>query len=263
MKHIVTASALASAIAIATLAGQTPPQPDWKAREEETMRHYQAVLRIDTQNPPGNETKAAEYVKQALEKEGIPAQIAGSDPNRSNVFARLKGSGRKRPLLIMGHTDVVTVDAAKWKHGPFSATREGGYIYGRGTVDDKDNLVAALMTIVDLKRRKVPLDRDVILLAEAGEEGATQYGIEFMVNEHLKEIEGEFCLAEGGNVSREGGKVKFAAVQTTEKIPRAIVLTATGVAGHGSIPLLTNPIKHLSAAVTKVADWQAPLRLNE
>src|SRR5262245_52482892 len=123
MKHIFSACALASAIAAAGVAAQTPQQPDWKSIEDETMRHYQAVLRIDTQNPPGNETKAAEYVKQALEKEGIPAQIAGSDPNRSNVFARLKGSGRKRPLLVMGHTDVVTVDAAKWKHPPFSATR--------------------------------------------------------------------------------------------------------------------------------------------
>src|SRR5437764_15323094 len=111
MKKMMSACTLASALALATaaLVGQAPQQPDWKALENETMRHYQAVLRIDTQNPPGNETKAAEYVKQVLEKEGIPAQLAGLDPNRSNVFARLKGNGKKRPLLIMGHTDVVTV----------------------------------------------------------------------------------------------------------------------------------------------------------
>src|SRR5262245_64975515 len=123
MKSSILIAGAASVLAAAALLAQASAQPDWKTIEDETMRHYQAVLRIDTQNPPGNETKAAEYVKQVLEKEGIPAQIAGSDPNRSNVFARLKGSGRKRPLLVMGHTDVVTVDAAKWKHPPFSATR--------------------------------------------------------------------------------------------------------------------------------------------
>ena len=145
--------------------------PDWKALEAETMRHYQAVLRIDTRNPPGNEHVVAEYVKGVLEKEGIAAQIVGSDPNRPNLVARLKGNGRKRPLLIIGHSDTVTTDEAKWTHPPLSATREGGYVYGRGTIDDKDNLTASLMTMLLLKRLNVPLDRDVIFLSEAGEEG--------------------------------------------------------------------------------------------
>ena len=97
-------------VAGAALAAQAPKEPDWKAVEEETMRHFQAVLRIDTRNPPGNEHLAAEYLKQVFDKEGIPAQLFALDPNRSNVVARLKGNGRKRPLLIMGHSDVVTVD---------------------------------------------------------------------------------------------------------------------------------------------------------
>ena len=100
-------------------------------------------------------------------------------------MARLKGSGTKRPLLIMGHTDVVNVDPKKWTHPPFSATRDGGYIYGRGTVDDKDNVVAALMVMLTLKRQNVPLDRDVIFLAEAGEEGSTRIGIQYMVEPAL------------------------------------------------------------------------------
>jgi acetylornithine deacetylase/succinyl-diaminopimelate desuccinylase-like protein len=256
-----------TACSIATLAAapfaQTAAQPDWKALEEETMRHYQAVLRIDTQNPPGNETKAAEYVKQALEKEGIPAQIAGLDANRGNVFARLKGSGKKRPLLIMGHTDVVTVDAAKWKHPPFSATREGGYVYGRGTVDDKDNLTASLMTMLLLKRLNVPLDRDVIFLAESGEEGTSNVGIGYMVNQRFSDIEAEYCLAEGGSVSRIGGQVKYATIQTLEKIPRGIELVAHGISGHGSVPLKSNAIVHLSGAVAKIGAWRPDVRFNE
>src|SRR5204863_1032904 len=111
-----------------------------------------------------------QYLKGVFDSAGIPAQIVARDPKRSNVIARLKGSGRKRPLLIMGHTDVVTVDPAKWTFPPFSATRDGGYVYGRGAVDDKDNLTAALMTMILLKRGNVPLDRDVIFVAEAGEE---------------------------------------------------------------------------------------------
>ena len=243
--------------------GAQTASPDWKTVEEETMRHSQALLRLDTRNPPGNETVAAQYLKEIFDREGIPAQIVAGDPARANVIARLKGSGRKKPLLIMGHTDVVTVDPAKWTHPPFSATREGGYVYGRGTVDDKDNLTAALMTMLLLKRSNVALDRDVIFVAEAGEEGSTNVGIDFLVKEHFAEVEAEYCLAEGGGVTRKGGAVAFATVQTLEKIPRRIELVAGGVAGHGSVPLKTNPVVHLAGAVARVGEWRPPIRLNE
>ena len=227
------------------------------------MQHYQAVLRIDTRNPPGNEHLVAEYLKGVLEKEGIPAQIVGSDMNRPNLIARLKGNGKKRPLLIMGHSDTVTTDEAKWTHPPLSATREGGYVYGRGTIDDKDNLTASLMTMLLLKRLNVPLDRDVIFLSEAGEEGGPAVGIGYMVREHFPEIDAEYCLAEGGGVTRIGGQVKYATVQTLEKIPRGIELVAHGISGHGSIPLKSNAIVHLAGAVAKVGEWRPDVRFNE
>ena len=126
-----------------TVFAQGTRQPDWPKLEAEMMQHYQALLRFDTSNPPGNEQPAADYVKPVFDREGIPAQIFALEPNRSNVVARLKGNGKKKPLLIMGHSDVVNVDPRKWKFPPFSATRDGGYVYGRGTVDDKDNLTAA------------------------------------------------------------------------------------------------------------------------
>ncbi|HXV59054.1 MAG TPA: M20/M25/M40 family metallo-hydrolase, partial [Vicinamibacteria bacterium] len=132
-----------------------------------------------------------------------------------------------------------------------------------GTVDDKDNLVAALMVMLELKRLGVRLDRDVIFLAEAGEEGSTRVGIQFMVNEHFDAIDAEFCYAEGGRVMRVGGEVRYAAVQTLEKIPYAVELTARGVAGHGSVPLKTNSVAHLAKAVAAIADWRSPVRLNE
>ena len=255
--------ACAAAATAAVLAAQSSAQPDWPKVEEETMRHYQAVLRLDTRNPPGNEHIVAEYVKKVLDAEGIPAQIVGADLNRSNLIARLKGNGRKRPLLIMGHSDVVTVDDAKWKFPAFSATRDGGYVYGRGTVDDKDNLTASLMTMLLLKRLKVPLDRDVIFVSESGEEGSTGVGIAYLVKEHFADIDAEYCLAEGGGVTRIGGAVKYATVQTLEKMPRGIELVAHGISGHGSVPLKSNAIVHLAGAVAKIGDWRPEIRFNE
>src|ERR1700689_4148187 len=168
-----------------------PQSIDWRAINEETLRHYSALVQIDSTDPPGNETKVVEYVKKVLEAEGIPAVLVAQDPARANLIARLKGNGSKRPLLIMGHSDTVRVDPTKWIFPPFSATRQGGYVYGRGTLDDKSDLLAAMMTMMMLKRSHVPLDRDVIFVSEAGEEASTGPGIEFLVNEHWKEIEAE------------------------------------------------------------------------
>jgi acetylornithine deacetylase/succinyl-diaminopimelate desuccinylase-like protein len=238
-------------------------EPDWDALEPEILEHFLALIRMDTTDPPGREEEAAAYLVQVLEAEGVPVQVFATEPHRPNVVARLEGNGSKRPVLIMAHTDTVNVDPDKWQHGPFSGAREGGYIYGRGTLDDKDNVTAGLMIMLTLKRLNVPLDRDVIFLAEAGEEGAVHVGIEFMVNEHFDEIDAEFCLAEGGGVTRQNNEVRFAAVQTMEKIPRAIQLTARGPAGHGSVPLLDNAVVRLADAVATVGAWRIPLRLNE
>jgi acetylornithine deacetylase/succinyl-diaminopimelate desuccinylase-like protein len=245
-----------------TQAATRSREPDWKQVEAETLEHFQALLRLDTSNPPGNETRVTDYLRQVLEREGIPTQIFALEPERANLVARLKGNGKKRPLLIMGHTDVVTVDPKKWTFPPFSATRDGGYIYGRGSVDDKDNVAAGLMVMLLLKRLGVPLDRDVIFLAEAGEEGTTRVGIQFMVNQHFQQIDAEYCYAEGGSVRRIGGEVKYALVQTLEKVSRGIELTARGPSGHGSVPLKGNAVVHLSTAVAAIGAWQPPARLN-
>jgi acetylornithine deacetylase/succinyl-diaminopimelate desuccinylase-like protein len=235
---------------------------DWAAVDSETIHHFQALLRIDTRDPPGAEKAAADYLVGVLKAAGIEAQTYALEPNRPNVVARIKGNGSKRPVLVMGHTDVVNVDTTKWRFPPFSATRDSGYIYGRGAVDDKDNLAASLMLMLMLKRQQVPLDRDVIFLAEAGEEGSTRVGIQYMVNQQFPTIDAEYCLAEGGNVTRVGGEVRYTTVSTTEKIPRAISLTAKGTSGHGSVPLQSNAVVHLSAAIAKFGAWRPPVRLN-
>jgi acetylornithine deacetylase/succinyl-diaminopimelate desuccinylase-like protein len=237
--------------------------PDWSKVNEEAMRHFQALVQIDSTDPPGNETKVAEYVKEVLEAEGIPATLAAKDPARANVIARLKGNGSKRPLLIMGHSDTVRVDAAKWTLPPFSAARQGGWVYGRGTLDDKSDLMAAMMTTLLLKRSGVALDRDVIFVSEVGEEASTGPGIEYLVNERWDEIAAEICLAESGGVKRRNGQLRYATVETTEKQPRAARLVVMGPSGHGSRPLRTNAVVHLARAVDRIASWEPPTRFND
>ncbi|MDP2319108.1 MAG: M20/M25/M40 family metallo-hydrolase [Acidobacteriota bacterium] len=255
--------ALAFVVSALSVSSAAQPSAAPSALEAETLQHFQALLRIDTQSPPGNESKVVDYLKSVFDKEGIPYQVFAKDPQRANLVARIKGNGKKRPILLMGHTDVVTVDEKKWTFPPFGAVRDGGYVYGRGAVDDKDNLAAALMVILRLHRDRTPLDRDVILLAEAGEEGAPDIGAQFMADEHLDAINAEFCLAEGGGVVRRGGQVVQANVGTTEKEPRFVELVARGPAGHGSVPSRGNAVTKLSAAVGKVAEWSPPLRINE
>ena len=262
MKRIlILAVALAAGVAAAARA-QAPI--DWKAVEAETLRHFQALVRIDTTNPPGNETLALDYVRGVLDKEGIPYQVFGKDPKRANLVARIKGNGKKKPILVMGHTDEVTIDPAKWiDHGPFSADVAGGYVYGRGTVDDKDNLVASLMLVLMLKRAGTPLDRDVIFLAESGEEGSPDVGAQFMIDQHFDAIDAEYCLAEGGGPGRTAGKYTRFSTATTEKEPRAVELIAHGPAGHGSVPRQANVVSHLTKSVAKIVDWTPQMRINE
>src|SRR5688572_536775 len=249
-------------LGLTAVGASAQPAADGTAVDAETLRHFQALVRMDTQSPPGNEKPAADYVAQVLEREGIPVQVFALEAHRPNVVARLAGNGSKRPLLLMGHTDTVNVDPAKWQHPPFSAARDGEHIYGRGTVDDKDSVTAGLMTMLLLKRNLVALDRDVIFLAEAGEESSTNIGIEFMVNEHFAAIDAEYCLAEGGSATRVEGDVRYSGVQTAEKFPKGIDLVAHGVAGHGSVPLESNAIARLARAITAVTEWQPPVILN-
>ena len=239
------------------------PTPDFDAAREETVRILSGFIQVDTTSPPGNETKGAEYLKRFLDREGIPAEILALEPARGNLVARLKGNGKRKPLLLMGHTDVVGVERDKWTVDPFGGIVTNGYVWGRGAADDKGMTAVCLEALLLLHRHKVPLDRDVIFLAEAGEESTTYVGIDFMVKRHWDKIECEFALNEGGRIYRKDGRVHYVAVSTTEKVPRAIFLTAKGSSGHGSRPRPDNAIVHLATAVAKIGAWRPPQRMND
>src|SRR5436853_4897527 len=170
MRNIFAASSLVLVPLLLASAAAQRPAVDWEKQKAEILQHYRALVQIDTTY--GNETKVVEYLKKVLDGEGIPSKTFAKDPNRANLVARLKGNGSKRPLLILAHTDVVAVQKEKWPVDPFSAVMKDGYIWGRGTIDDKDKLVAMLMTLVLVKRSGAALDRDWICLAESGEEAA-------------------------------------------------------------------------------------------
>ncbi len=235
---------------------------NWSEVRQETLRHFVALIQMDTTNPPGNETQAARYVEQVLKKEGINAKLLGPDQDRLNVVARITGDGSKQPLLIMGHTDVVGVQKENWTIDAFGGIRKDGYIYGRGTVDDKDNVAAGLMVMLLLERYGVQLSRDVIFVAESGEESGAQEGFRYLVENHWDEIGAEYALAEGGGGLTRGDKVRYVSVSASEKSGAGVRLVARGSSGHASIPLLANPVAHLARAVARVVEWQPPMRLN-
>lgn len=251
-------------VALASSAMAQVPAVDWKAEQAETLRHYRALVQINTSSPPGNETAAVTYLKNLFEAEGIPARTFALQPQRANLVARIKGNGSKRPVLLMAHTDVVGIDRTKWPVDPFGAVVKDGYVWGRGTKDDKDKLTANLMTMLLAKRLGIALDRDLIFLAESGEEADPDgVGINFMVNQHFDEIDAEFALTEGGGATLDGGRVTVVNIQATEKVPRRARLVASGTSGHGSVPRLDNPLIHLAGAIAKLAAWQTPMRLND
>ncbi len=234
--------------------------------QQDTMRdrvveYLTAMLRQNTSNPPGNETLTATWLKQVAGKNGIPCELIGPDPKRLNFVARLHGSGANRPLLLMAHSDVVPADRSQWSVDPFAAIGKNGVLYGRGTVDDKSLLAAELAVLTELKRRNVKLNRDVILLSESDEEAGST-GIAWLIKNAYGKIDAEFALNEGGYSLNTPGGTRVCQVQTSEKIPTRIKLTAKGTAGHGSRPLPDNPVVHLARAITRLADTDEPVSLN-
>ncbi|MCU1276422.1 MAG: peptidase [Bryobacterales bacterium] len=219
------------------------------------------LIRLDSTNPPGNETKVANYLKKIADAEGISNELLGGDQARLNFVARINGSGQERPLLLMAHSDVVPADRSQWTVDPFAATIREGYIYGRGAQDDKSLLAAELAVLVELKRRGVPLRRPVILLSEADEE-ADSSGIQWLIRNAYQKIDAAFAINEGGFAFDAPSGQRVFQIQTAEKIPSRVVLTARGTAGHGSLPRPDNPVVHLARAITRIADADQPIRLN-
>ncbi len=223
-------------------------------------RYLTDLIRIAAVNPPGSETKSAEYLKRVAEEAGIPCELLGPDGKRLNFVARLSGQSKERPLLLMAHSDVVPADPAQWSTDPFAAELKDGVIFGRGAEDDLSLLAAEMSVLVELKRKNVPLKRDIILLAEADEEAGST-GIQWLIANAWPKIDAEFALNEGGFSQEHPTRTRVFQIQTSEKVPTRIKMTARGTAGHGSLPRPDNPVARLARAITRLLDADQPVRL--
>jgi acetylornithine deacetylase/succinyl-diaminopimelate desuccinylase-like protein len=228
---------------------------------DRACRYLADLVRIDTSNPPGSETRAAQYLKRVADQEGIVSELLGGNPSRLNFVARLRGAGRDQPLLLMAHSDVVPAERANWSVVPFSGMLRNGFIYGRGAIDDKSLLAAELAVLVELKRTGRPLTRDVVLLAESDEEAASS-GMRWLVENAWDKIAGEFAINEGGFATDLSAGMRLYQIQTAEKVAMPVLVRARGTAGHGSLPRPDNPLLRVARAVARLAEADQPVRLN-
>ena len=238
---------------------------DNRSLGDRTRQYLTELVRLNTSNPPGNETLVADYLRKVADSFGIQAEELGNDPKRLNFVARLHVSGSKgRPLLLIAHSDVYPVSPAElkqWTADPFGAEFKNGYIYGRGTLSAKSLLAAELAVIVEIKRRNLKLSRDVILVSEADEE-AGMTGIQWLIQNAWSKIDAEFALNEGGSLLESKDGAKVFGIQTMEKIPTRVILTARGTPGTGALPRPDNPYVHLADAVSHIKAADQPVHVN-
>lgn len=260
LKTLMAAGLIALAPGLAQ--AQQGRAPDFDALGFEAAERLAEYIRIRTVNPPGNETAGARWLQQVLKREGIAAEIHESSPGRGNLYARLPGDGSRRPIVLLSHIDVVSATDSAWQVGPWSGETRYGAVWGRGALDMKGTAVIELMTMIALKRREVPLSRDVILVANADEEtGST--GAEWFTREKKALLRNaEFLLNEGGhNRLSDAGRTEYYGIGVTEKVPYWLRISARGSPGHGSIPRPDNAAARIARALGRIAAWRTPITL--
>jgi acetylornithine deacetylase/succinyl-diaminopimelate desuccinylase-like protein len=194
-------------------------------------------LRIDTTNPPGNESAGARYLQQLLSRNGIPAQLIGADPRRQSVYARLRSGTNEKALLLLSHIDVVPAAPNEWTKPPFAGVVEQGYIWGRGALDIKSLGIAEAMAMIELKRTNAALARDVIFLATADEEAGGVRGAKELLDTRRDLFENVgYVLNEGGYNETVVDRVVFWGIEVQQKVPLWLRVHAKGIGGHAASP---------------------------
>ena len=246
------------ALLLATPSAAEVPTP---SVAEEARQILDQILAVDTSH--GGETKVAALIKERFDRAGIASQILESAPGRGNLIARLKGSGAKRPLLLLAHLDVVPVEGQAWNTPPFQPTEQGGFLYARGVSDDKAMVAAIAAVALELQRSHAKLSRDLIIALTAGEETGGSAGARWLVEHHRELIDAELALNEGGalELDEQGQHVQQAGIQPAEKTFQTFRLSVRGKGGHSSVPPLDNPITTLARALIQVGELRLPARV--
>jgi len=236
---------------------------NWDEVQKEALELFIQYLKIDTTNPPGNEIRAARFFADICKREGIEHQVFEPLPGRGTIWARLRGDGSKRPIILLNHTDVVPHSREFWSVEAFSGVIKDAFIYGRGAMDMKSLGMAQFVAMLTLKRAKVPLKRDVIFLATADEEAGGLQGAGWFAKNHPELIkDAEFLFNEGGNnIVDPSGRVQAIGVGPSEKTPAWLRFTATGEPGHGSTPRPDSSVNRLLRALNRLLDYTPPIQL--
>ena len=236
---------------------------NWQALGEETVDLLRRYLMLDTTNPPGNETVGARFLEDALRRDGIASETAESAPGRANLVARLRGDGSLGGIVLHHHIDVVYADRRYWSVDPFGGEIRDGFLYGRGAIDMKSTSILHLAGMLAIKRAKVPLKRDLILLATADEEAGSRFGAQWVADQHRDWLAGaEYALSElGGIYPASGEKAPFGSIVTSEKTGLPLRLTARGEPGHGSMPWPDTAPNRLVRALGRLLEAERPPRV--
>ena len=250
-------------VAAAVAAGSAQSAtPDARARDI-----FKQLIEINTTDTPaGSVTAAAEAAAARLRAAGFPpsdVQLLGPDPRKHNLVARYRGAGRRRPLLLVAHLDVVEASREDWTVDPFTLVEKDGFFYGRGTLDDKGMAASLLANLIRLKEERFTPDRDLILALTADEEGGNFNGVDWLLKNHRPLVDAELALNEGGSGQMNHGKYLVNEVQASEKVYQDFRLEVRNPGGHSSRPVRDNAIYHLSAALARLAQFDFPVNLSE
>jgi acetylornithine deacetylase/succinyl-diaminopimelate desuccinylase-like protein len=250
-----------------SLQAQPAPSPDASTRRL-ALDIFKQLIEINTTDSVGNVSTAAEAMAKRFRDAGFPdsdIQVLGPSSNdkKKNVVVRLHGSGKHKPVLLIGHLDVVEARREDWTTDPFQFVEKDGYYYGRGTSDMKDGDAIMSATLIRMKQEGYVPSRDIILALTADEEGGASNGVQWLVKNHRDLIDAEFVLNhDGGGVLADHGKPVMMEVDATEKLYGDFVLTATDPGGHSSLPRPDNAIYELADALTRIEHYQFPFELN-
>jgi acetylornithine deacetylase/succinyl-diaminopimelate desuccinylase-like protein len=228
---------------------------------------FQQLIEINTTDSVGNVTTAAEAMAQRLLDGGFPEKdilVAGPNDRKKNLVVRIHGNGNRKPVLFIGHLDVVEARREDWTTDPFKLTEKDGFYYGRGTGDMKEGDAMLVTNFIRLKKENYVPDRDLIVALTADEEGGNFNGIDWLEKEHRDWIAAEYCInLDGGEFDKKDGKRVRTAIQTSEKVYADFQFESLNPGGHSSLPSPDNAIYHLSAALTRLQNFEFPVKTDE
>jgi len=244
-------------------ASTMPPETDQRLAHD----IYKEMVETKSGYSTGATTPVVEAVAKRLRAAGFPESdifIGGVIPKKANLVVRYHGAGKRKPILLLAHTDVVEARREDWSMDPFVLTEKDGYFYGRGTADDKAQGAVWIANLIRYKREGFQPDRDIIVALTADEEGSGPYnGVDWLIAKHRPLIDAEFCLNEGGRGQMVNGKRLANELQAAEKWYLDLRLEVRNKGGHSSRPVADNAIYHLAGALVRLSQFAFPLKTTE